>query len=329
MQAAEGAAQASEQAASGAEGAIPPPEPPTLDEALALILGKLTTWWQVAVANLPNLLVAVVIAALFWILASFVRSLANKGLKRTPMPNAIRKLIVGVIGFAVLAAGFFVALGVLGLDRTVLALLGGVGILGLALGFAFQDIAANFMSGILIAIRKPLEVGDIVESNDYFGTVDDINLRATVVRRPTGELVHIPNKLVFENPIVNYSTLGQRRIDLGCGVAYGDDLEKAGRLAVEAVEAIETRDPEREVELFYTEFGDSSINFIVRFWIPYRKQTDFLTARGEAIQRIKAAFDEGGITIPFPIRTLDFGVVGGERLDDTIRPLLRGRATSD
>ncbi|MEX0599113.1 MAG: mechanosensitive ion channel family protein [Rhodothermales bacterium] len=77
-----------------------------------------------------------------------------------------------------------------------------------------------------------------------------------------------------------------------------------------------TRDTSTDVELYYDGFGDSSINFVVRFWIDYRNHSDYLGARSDAIKRIKKAFDENGITIPFPIRTLDFGVVGGVNLDE-------------
>ena len=82
------------------------------------------------------------------------------------------------------------------------------------------------------------------------------------------------------------------------------------RVALAAVSSLKVRDPNREVELFFNEFGDSSINFSVRFWIDFFKQTDFLNAQSEAIIALKKAFDEAGITIPFPIRTLDFGVCG-------------------
>ena len=120
--------------------------------------------------------------------------------------------------------------------------------------------------------------------------------------------------------MINFSTTGKRRIDLGVGVSYGDDLDKARQLALEAVEAIPDRDPEGEVELFYQEFGSSSIDFVVRFWIDFQRQSQYLKARSEAVMAIKKAFDAHGITIPFPIRTLDFGIVGGERLADTLAP---------
>ena len=105
-------------------------------------------------------------------------------------------------------------------------MLAGAGVLGLALAFAFQDIAANFMSGIFISFRKPINIGDIVKIKDYMGKVTEINLRDSVIRTFQGQLVIIPNKDIFQNAIENYSMWGKRRIDLAVGISYGDDLDK-------------------------------------------------------------------------------------------------------
>ncbi len=225
---------------------------------------------------------------------------------------------------ALIIVGVMTSLGILNLSGVVTSLLAGVGIIGLALGFAFQDLTANFMAGILIAIRQPFDIDDVVETNNFTGTIEKVSLRSTSLRTFQGQIVLVPNKDIFGNPIVNYSVTRKRHIDLSCGVAYGDDLEKARDLAIQAVKTIDYIDTSKEVQLFYTEFGDSSINFEVRFWIEFKKQVDFLRAQSDAIIRIKRSFDQNGITIPFPIRTLDFGVVGGEKLAEALPPKLRG-----
>ncbi|MEX0648198.1 MAG: mechanosensitive ion channel family protein [Balneolaceae bacterium] len=203
----------------------------------------------------------------------------------------------------------------LNLDGTVTSLLAGAGIIGLALGFAFQDIAANFISGVLLSTRHPFGIGDIIETNEFFGTVQKLNLRNTIILTPQGQIVYIPNKAVFENPFTNYTKNGERRIDLACGISYGDDLEKVKEVTLKAVSGIEHRDKNRDVEFFYSEFGDSSINFLVRFWVNFHLHKDFWEPQSEAIMAIKKAFDDNDIMIPFPIRTLDFGIKGGEKLN--------------
>lgn len=288
------------------------------------LVNKLSGWVEAAVLALPNFALAVLVLVLFWIASKVIRHALRRVLATTPVVRQIRRLLVNVTGIVVIATGLFIALGVLELDKTVTSLLAGAGIVGLALGFAFQDVAANFIAGLYLAFVRPIHVGDVIETNDFFGTVERIDLRSMTLRRPEGQMVLIPNKLVFETPLVNYNDLGRRRVDLPVGVAYGDDLEKVMDVAMEAVEGVEGRDPERATELYYTEFGDSSINFVVRFWIPFDRQSQYLEARSQAIRRVKGAFDEAGITIPFPIRTLDFGVVGGEKLSEALPPGVLG-----
>lgn len=275
-------------------------------------------WIEAFVQHLPNLVAAVLVLLLFWILAAGARAGVRRLMERATEHGPVRTLVATVTYVAVLLAGLFVALGVLDLDRTVTSLLAGAGIVGLALAFAFQDTAENFISGVLISVRRPFTYGDVVETNGQMGVVDRVTLRSTVLRTFQGQVVRIPNNSVYGEPLINYSALGSRRIDLACGVAYGDDLREAMRVAVKAVEGVQGRSPDRDVRLFYEEFGESSVNFVICFWIPFGAQADFLEARSEAIVRLKEAFDEAGITIPFPIRTLDFGVVGGRPLAEEL-----------
>ena len=282
--------------------------------ALQSAWDKVGLWIEDLVLSLPNLLAALVVLLLFWGLARLARGLLKRVLGRFTRSPDVTRVIAGMAYLGMLLVGLFLALGVLNLDKTVTSLLAGAGIIGLALGFAFQDIAENFISGIVLAVREQFHEGDIIGSNDFMGVVEQVQMRATVVRTFQGQRVLIPNAEVFKNPLVNYSQLGKRRVDVAVGVSYGDDLEEARRIATESVEGLPQRDPSRPVQVFYEEFGDSSINFQLRFWVDFAQQTDFLDARSEAIIAIKKAFDGAGITIPFPIRTLDFSDAGTDRL---------------
>jgi small conductance mechanosensitive channel len=284
-------------------------------KAWDLLAAKVTGWVRGFVLLLPNLLVAVVVLLAFWLTAKLARNL----LRRVTHSEQVNRVLAQTVFVALMAAGLFVSLGILGLQKTVASLLAGAGIVGLALGLAFQDIAANFMAGIYLSIQRPFRVGHLIETQDFFGIVQRIRLRWTELRTQPGQMVLIPNKLVFENPIKNYSATGLRRVDLEVGVSYGDDLETVRRVAIRAIEQVSARKPDMDVELFFEEFGDSSIDFVVRFWIDFTfKHSDYLQARSEAIERLKRAFDEEDITIPFPIRTLDFGGRGGEKLSEVL-----------
>lgn len=286
--------------------------------ASELIIGKIENWIRDFIEILPNLAVAIIIILVGYLVARMVRNLINRLMNRVTGHRTLLNLVTHTVYVIIILVALFIALGVLNLDKTVTSLLAGAGIIGLALGFAFQDIAANFMSGIIMALRKPFSEGDIIESQEKMGVVEEMNLRATIVRSFEGQHHIIPNKDVFQNTITNYSKTGKRRVDLEVGVSYGDDLEKVKRLTLEAVKKLSAVLPSEDLSLYYKEFGDSSINFTIRFWIRFTRQPEYLEARSEAIMAIKRTYDENDITIPFPIRTLDFGIKGGEKLDEVL-----------
>lgn len=293
-----------------------------MDETISNIVRKLyekvSGWIEQLVLMLPNLLVALVLFLIFYTTGKLLRKGMERPLRRFFSSQALVGLTLNLVFTAFVIVGLFVALSILQLDKAVTSLLAGAGIIGLALGFAFQDIAANFVSGVLLAIRKPIQLGDLVESNGHFGTVFNINLRSTIIRTQQGQHIHIPNKEIFNQPIINYSEEGKRRIDLTCGISYGDDLEKVKQLTLQAIGSIDYLINKEEITFFYTEFGESSINFVVRYWVKFKHQPEYLIALSDGIIQLKKAFDAHHITIPFPIRTLDFGIKGGVPLTEQL-----------
>ena len=270
-----------------------------------LLAGKLARWGQQFILLLPNLLMALLVLTVTFFAARLVRRLVGRLLPRVSPSATLLNLVDTVAYGGVLLLGVFFALEVLGLDKTVTSLLAGVGIIGLALGFAFQDLAANFISGVIIAVQRPFTVGDVIETDKFFGTIERINLRTLDLRQVTGELVRVPNRKVFESAVTNYTVTTRRRVDLDGGVTYASDLEQVRAVALAAMQGFPHLLADRPVELMFTGFGDSAITFTLRFWVPYRQQVDYVEAKSEAIVRLKRAFDQAGIVIPFPIRTLD------------------------
>lgn len=289
-----------------------------MDDAITELSERLYSSLIDFVAMLPRIVIAIIVLIVFFYLASTARRYIRAGVSKLTPSKQLNNLTATIGRALVIIAGFALALYIAGLGGVVVAMLAGAGIVGLALGFAFQDIAANFISGILLAIRRPFGAGELVETNDFLGLVVETNLRSTHLQTLQGQIVVIPNQDVLNNPVVNYSRLGRRRIDLECGVAYGDDLKKAKKIALNMINSLTYLSEDQPVDFYFNEFGDSSINFVVRFWVEFGKQTDFLEAQSTAITRLKTAFDDADITIPFPIRTLDFGVVGGEKLSDVL-----------
>ena len=151
-----------------------------VQNAVTLITDKLETWLKDFIVLLPNLVVAIVVILAFYLIAKLIRNVAHRVLGKVSRNQAVNNLILTIVYTGVVVIGFFIALEIMKWDGAVTSLLAGVGIVGLALGFAFQDIAANFIAGVIIAVSEPFRVGDILESGDNFGTVKDINLRTTI-----------------------------------------------------------------------------------------------------------------------------------------------------
>lgn len=136
--------------------------------------------------------------------------------------------------------------------------------------------------------------------------MEEIDLRTVTVRQPDNDYVIIPNKIFVENPFINYSWTKRSRISVNCRVGYREDLQKVEDMVRQIISSNFEQEDQEEVEFFYTEFGDSSIHFAVRFWITSQKPKPKLQAQHTAIKLIKKKFDEAGIIIPFPIHTMDF-----------------------
>lgn len=285
-----------------------------LNKAIEILNSKLEGWLESLVAMLPNLVVAILVLLVSYLIARFFRMVASRIFERLSKKEVINNLFSTLIYLTTLGVGLIMALNVLHLQQTVTSLLAGAGIIGLALGFAFQDITANFISGVLLAFRKPIQVGDIIQTKDFTGMVEKIDLRITMIRTFQGLHVIIPNKDVFQSPVTNFTKTNERRIDLKVGISYAEDLEEVKKIAVDSVSELPYLLPGKQVEFHYTEFGDSSINFTLMIWVNYPNEPGFLRARSDAIIAVKKAFDKHGITIPFPIRTMDFGIKGGEKL---------------
>lgn len=288
-----------------------------LSDGWSKLVEKLVGWIEEFILMLPNLVLAVITI----VVASWVARWVQRGVHglvlRISDNRPISDLLGTIARIAVVLAAGFVALGLLSLDKTVTSLLAGIGVVGLALGFACQDIAANFMSGFIMAVRRPFDVGDLVDFSGRFGRIRAIELRATELETPDGLTILIPNKDVMQNPIVNYTKTPGRRLDFNVGTSYANDMDTVRRVTIAAVQDVPHRDRTREPEVYFTGFGDSAIEFVVRIWLTCSGQLEWLDARSEALIAMKTAFDRERIKIPFPVRTLDFGAnaIGGERLD--------------
>lgn len=213
----------------------------------------------------------------------------------------IARLLGRFAAALIFAIGLIYSLNQLGVS--IGPLLGLLGLAGLAIALAFQDIFENVIAGILMSVRRPFEAGDQISTNGFEGTVEDINLRVVSLRTYDGVRVFVPNASVWSNPIVNYTHFDQRRTTLDVGVGYESDLDAVQSAIIETVGSIEGVANEPPPQAMVHEFGDSSINFAVRFWHGPRI-ADMWKTRDEVARALKQRLDADGIDIPFPQRVL-------------------------
>lgn len=291
----------------------------SFNASLEAFWNTLEGWIEDFIANLPNIILAVLVLIASIFLSRFVKKYASKIVSRFSNNRTINGLLANIITSGFLIVMFFIVLGILELDRALTSLLAGAGVVGLAVGLAVQEPLMNMFSGILMSTKSLYNVGDLIETNGYFGRIKKVSLRSTIIRQMSGEEVLLPNKSIIQSPLTNYTVSGRRRLTLSCGISYGEDLEKVRAVTVKAVEEHVEYNERLPVEFYYEGYGDSSINFIVRFWLTDITPKGLLTAQSEAVIAIKKAFDQNDITIPFPIRTLDFGIKGGEKLNTMLK----------
>jgi len=286
-----------------------------LKEPFIKLINKLQIWLDNVVTILPNFLVAILVLTLFYFIAKLTKNIIYKILKRTINKASLINLFSKTAHISIIAIGVFVALEIVGFHKAVTSLLAGVGVVSLALSFAFQDIASNFVSGIILAFIRPFRKGDMVSIEDNLGRIVKSDLRTTTIETFQGQEVYIPNKDVLQGLVTNYSNTGKRRVDLEVGVSYADDLDKVECITKETLAKLEGVLNTKDIRIDYESFANSSINFTARFWLTTQNEPNFLSVRSKAIKAIKKAYDKHNITIPFPIRTLDFDTKGGEKLD--------------
>ena len=268
-------------------------------------VGLLASYWERFLNSLPQIVIALIVIIVFFIIAGLAgRTLKRNLLKR--MEDQLLPVFLGrILRWTIILIGLFIAVNVLGYGGVASGLLAGLGASALIVGFAFKDIGENFLAGVILAFNRPFDIGDVIVSQDYTGTVKEVDMRVTTIKTFDGNDVFIPNSMIIKNPVLNYTMEPTRRHEFIVGVEYASDLGKA----VQAVRSVlqdnkeVLDDPAPDVIL--NDFGSSSINIMVRFWVNngYLTRSQF-DVKSDVIKEVKEKFDAEGIDIPFDILQL-------------------------
>lgn len=252
---------------------------------------------EMVVGFLPKVVAAFLVLVAFWLLLRVTRPTLRRLLRRADFADALIGLLVdNVYRFGMWAVALVMALGQLGVNVT--AALAGLGVAGLAVGFAAQDSLENTIAGFLIFWDKPFVVGDYITTQDRYGRVSNITMRTTRIRTPDNTYIVIPNAQIIEDVLVNHSQHGETRVQVPLGIAYGEDIREARDVLLAAAAETEGVLDEPAPSMVVKELGDSSVNLAVRVWTGVAADERAVFFR--CLENCKIALDEAGIQIPFP-----------------------------
>ncbi len=252
------------------------------------------------VANAPQFLAGLAIFVATLVLSRVAQRWTERSVRNRIEDPDTRKFLAQTARYTVLVLGILAALEQIpGIQVT--SFLAGLGILGFTIGFALQDIARNFIAGLLLLMRQPFKVGDAVEIAGHAGTVTEITMRDTVIKTWDGVMEIIPNLDVYTNPIVNYSELPLRRRTVMIGLGYGEDVEEAKEIILGAIQSTEGVLEEPAPVILTEELGDATLNMGARFWVNQRTHSLF-AVHSAVVDAINEVAEQEDIDMPYPIQ---------------------------
>lgn len=217
----------------------------------------------------------------------------------------LRNVIAGGIGVLVFLVGTYIVLRVSGLTQLALTVVGGTGLVGLAVGIAFRDITENFLASIFLSMQRPFETGDLVEVSGVTGYVQQLNVRTTILMTLDGNLVQIPNASVYKSNLCNFTTSSNRRDHFDVGIGYDDTINEAQEIALQVLTDHPAVLSAPEPSVLVDSLGKATVNLRVYFWINGRKHS-WLKVRSSVIRLVKRAFQKHGISMPDEAREVVF-----------------------
>lgn len=269
--------------------------------AIGDVADDAVSFGDAVVVQLPRMLTGLLVGVLALLVALALAKIVERTLARTRADQVAVVLLSRMVRLLAVIGAILLGLAIAGVP--VGSALTGLAVAGVAVGLAIQGILENFISGLILLVRKPFSAGDQVRSGDFEGTIDAIDLRVTRLIDYNGELVLIPNRDVYNNPLVNLTRRGKRRTSVMVGVDYRDDHDDARTVIANAIRSVDGVLELPEPEVLLTELGESSVNFEVRYWT----RPDIRSVRrtqDRVLAAAKRGIQDAGMTIPWPIRTL-------------------------
>ncbi|MDX1442728.1 MAG: mechanosensitive ion channel family protein [Gammaproteobacteria bacterium] len=277
----------------------------TFDGIVNMVRESVLQLWNEFLGHIPHLAGALILLLIVWLFARLVDRATRGIMYRSKMRASLQQVIGRLVNIGVWLVGLLVIATIVVPGITISKAIGGLGIVSIAVGFAFRDIFENFFAGILLLWRFPFENGDVIECEGYVGTVLRINIRMTELRTLSGEHLILPNAFLYKNPVQVLTNRSRRRVEITTGIAYGEDVATAVEVLREAMKNCETVDAGYVIDVMPKGYGSSSIDIDLVWWTS-AKPLEQRRSVAEVVTATKKALDDAGIEIPFPYRTLTF-----------------------
>lgn len=265
-------------------------------------------------------------ASLLLILVAWVslHYLIRAQVRRWSLDASLELLLFNIVRIVLVLIGIYMVFAQFGVN--LLPILGGLGVVGLAVGFAAQDILANFISGITLLLDRPFRIGDWIRTNNHEGQVMALTLRTTRIRTRDNEYVSIPNKELAGSVVTNLTEGGPLRMNIVVGVAYKTDIKHARQVLLSVLEKHDNVMSERAPQVWVKELNNSSVDMLMRFWLGQEYIATYPLIAMQLREEAKEALDTAGIEIPFP--HVQLHIDGAKALQDWA-PNLRESAGLD
>ena len=261
--------------------------------------------WRGFLHSLPLLSLGLLILGLSVGAGLLAARKARSLLRHRIQARLLRNAIAGGLGVMVFLAGTYVVLRVSGLTQLALTVVGGTGLVGLALGFAFRDITENFLASIFLSMQRPFETGDLIEVSGVTGYVQQLNVRTTILMALDGNLVQVPNASVYKSNLRNFTTNSNRRDQFDVGIGYDDKISEAQEIALQVLTDHPAVLSDPEPSVLADSLGKATVNLRVYFWINGREHS-LPRVRSSVIRLVKRAFQNHGISMPDEAREVVF-----------------------
>ena len=271
--------------------------PGEVDLNPALALERVDSWLDGFIKLLPNIIVALVLFALFFILAMVVRSLIHRTFRSRGRGN-LGEVLGGFIKWVLVVLGGLIAATIVVPSLNPADLIAGLGVSSVAIGFAFKDILQNWLAGLLILLRQPFQIGDQIEAGGFEGTVKHIETRATIIKTYDGQKAVVPNSEIYTSAVLVKTGEAQRRSQYDIGIGYADDIDEACDIIKNAIAEVGGVETDPAPEAYIWDLAASWVTIRARWWTD-SKRGDIVANRSHILRAVKYALDDAGIDMPY------------------------------